>query len=124
MHTIRLRRPWLRTASEGEQAIKVDVPDRTPAESDNRSIVRYERSFHRPTGLEDHENVWLTIESYSGGSIRVLLNESTLSDSAMESPVELAVTSHLRPTNRLLIEIQPTSSEPARIDGDVALRIG
>ena len=94
MHVIRLRGPWQQESRPG-------------------GIVRYSRRFHKPTGLEGGERVWLVIDSAASGT---LLNNQPL---AAEHG-RCDVTELLAGSNFLVIE----ASELESTDGLARLEIG
>jgi hypothetical protein len=85
MHTIRLRGPWEHQTLEG-------------------GLVRYTRRFHRPTGLEGGERVWLIVD---GRAADVSLNGQPLAGARCD------VTPLLAPSNHLAIIITPVASTDA-----------
>ena len=129
MHTIRLRRPWLRTIDDLNQPDRVDVPDVGRVPLREGSILIYRRTFNRPTGLEIGDKVWLSIESYSAGSIRVLLNEQSVFQADTAQPVRVDLASRLEPSNQLEIQLAGSSvmteavMTEAGLDGEVSLQI-
>src|SRR5689334_22515172 len=87
-HLIRLRGPWeyeplerYSAASTGDLPPpgRVDFPAAWAAAlgSDFFGRVRFRRRFNRPTGLEQHERVWLVAEGVAG-LIAVTLNDQPL----------------------------------------------
>ena len=129
VHKIRLRRPWLRTVDEPKQSgDRVDVPDPGHLELREGSRLIYRRAFNRPTGLEIGDKVWLSIDSYSGRSIRVLLNDQSVFQSDTREPIRIDLTTDLEAANRLEIRLagsmeEDTQTISAGLDGEVSLQI-
>src|SRR4051794_40863660 len=121
MHTIRLRGPWLVEPSVrfalplSSREIHPLVPPPTQqkmpgdwSESVNADffgIVRYVRSFGRPTGLEPHDSVWLVVEPpRSSGSVQ--LNGQFLGTVRIgEPPGRFEIISLLEERNQLVIHV-------------------
>jgi hypothetical protein len=106
----------------------VDVPDLSQLELREGSKLTYRRAFNRPTGLEIGDKVWLSIDSYSGGSIVVLLNDQSVFQSDTHEPIRIDLTTGLEAANRLEIQLAGSVAEDAqvisaRLDGDVSLQI-
>ena len=134
MHTIRLRRPWNRRVGHEDRSVRVDVPDLEPVpdfqleregsgQETLSSPVLYERSFNCPTGLDQSSRVRLRIQSMRGKQVQIGLNGQSLVESEISSltfPMELTITDHLQPSNRLELQL---SGKGARLDGEVVLRI-
>lgn len=97
------------------------------------SILIYRRAFNRPTGLEIGDKVWLSIESYSAGSICVLLNKQSVFQADTAQPVRVDLASRLEPSNQLEIQLagsvmtEAVMTEAvmteAGLDGEVSLQI-
>ena len=125
MHTIRLRRPWLRAAGQGSAAETVDVPDATPVASPAGEVI-YERNFNCPTGLEAADRVWLAVDQLRGSAVVIVLNGTVLADAAIDSldfPWRADVTEQLASSNKVAIRLKPEANSIASIDGEVSLRI-
>lgn len=123
MHTIRLKRPWLRERQvDGQEssAQRVDAPDDSPL-LDGVGVTTYRRKFNRPTGLDQGDEVFLSIESWTGGSMEVRLNGEELP--AVGSAINVGVMSLLQPHNELVVRITDAGETQGRITGEVALRI-
>ena len=142
-HTIRLRGPWkLEPLSETNATEQLPVAVRQkklPADwssvlgADYRGAVRYTRSFHKPAGLEELEQVWIAVEPpRSQGEIA--LNGQQLGTVALgESTFRQEITPLLVDFNELAIVV--THPEVAESDlsddtgcggliGEVRLEIG
>lgn len=145
MHSIRLRRPWLRSRKGQTQPDRVDVPDQDPVLLAAGDTLTYQRSFNRPTGLDAASTVSLVIEGYLGDSMDISLNDETFtrvagsgqsaspgqSASRGEStgtseptgPLKIDIGADLQATNRLALRIKADSSGNARLVGGVSLQI-
>src|SRR3990172_10837531 len=95
MHTIRLRGPWQLEAVQrfvrradgefdrGTGALPAQTKATMPADwcesmgPDFLGVVRYRRTFQKPTGLDSGEQVWLLVEPPRSCG-RVCLNAETL----------------------------------------------
>lgn len=131
-HQIQLRGPWefewLTPPPDGQAAAgRFTLPlDWQARWGEVSGILACHRWFHRPTNLDENEEVWVVTEGLGGGR-RVLLNGETLADVADDqSSVRLNVTAGLRIRNRLTLELAVDASTPAPagIAGPVWLEIG
>lgn len=131
-HQIQLRGPWefewLTPPPDGQLAAgRFTLPlDWQARWGEVSGIVACHRWFHRPTNLDENEEVWVVAEGLSGGR-RVLLNGETLADMANDqSSIWLDVTAGLHVRNRLTLELAVDTSmpAPAGIAGPVRLEIG
>lgn len=133
MHTIRLRRPWLRTLDDQGTPDRVDVPDNRSginpgagpgaghgAGHDDASNLTYRRVFNRPTGLQSGDKLWLAIESFRARQIGVLLNDKSIFLSDVADPIRIEITSHLKHSNQLVIQLLGSD---ACLSGAVTLQI-
>ncbi len=86
MHSIRLRGPWRYEVAErltGDDSRPRSGKQKMPADwaeilgSDFRGTVRYRRTFHQPTGLDEGQQVWLVIEGVTSIAT-VTLNNACL----------------------------------------------
>ncbi len=89
--------------------------------------AEFRRGFHRPTNLDPHERVVIIFTEVRGTG-HVQLNESPLGPFvASGAPVELEITTLLKPFNLLIVEISfdPTISLglPGGIFGVAAIEI-
>ena len=123
VHTIRLRRPWLRSVGDQEPPTKVDVPDADLSAERCDSFVTYRRAFNRPSGLEPNDRVWLSIAKYTDCSIRVLLNDVSIFQGDTPQPLRIDITPHLGNTNQLVIQRTAEHQLNAVLDGEVTLQI-
>ncbi|QDV88085.1 hypothetical protein [Planctomycetes bacterium TBK1r] len=123
MHTIRLRRPWLRSADPLSPPDKVDVPDTTPLAVTGGDRVTYRRVFNRPTGLTPTDVVWLSIPQYAADSIEVRINDTLIVRSTTGDPIRVDITAQLQTSNQLAVTLKPSGSSPAALDGQVTLQI-
>jgi hypothetical protein len=126
-HVIRLRGPW---EFEIESRSRENAPRRgtlhLPGDlarslgDDFTAVVRLSRRFHRPTGLESGERVWLTTDKLDHQAA-FTLNGQPL---ALNGALRAEVTSYLQASNVLTIEIAKPSVTVADILGFIALEIG
>ena len=123
MHTIRLRRPWLRSVDPQSPPDKVDVPDTAPPAVTGGDRVTYRRVFNRPTGLTPTDLVWLSIPRYAADSIEVRINDTPIGRSTAGEPIRVDITADLQASNQLAITLNPSESSPAALDGLVTLEI-
>ncbi len=89
-------------------------------------VAIFERTFHRPTGLEPGDVVWLVLEEVRGHG-QVLLREHRPGTLEESLPVyRFDITPWLQSSNRLRIELEFAGSrcvEPGGLSGSVALEI-
>src|SRR5687768_17037492 len=133
MHTIRLRGPWLvepveryvlragggyeRSTTNLQAAAKMTMPADWAAVlgASFFGLVRYQRTFQKPTGLESGERVWLVVEApRSRGSVE--LNGMQLG----EAGGRFDITEYLEDHNRLEILVEHPAIDAggtARDDG-------
>ncbi len=128
-HVIRLRGPWqfeviesrseMPTATSGKQTMPGDWS--TTLGPDFRGTVAYRRVFHRPTGLEPEQGVWIVIEPLAG-TADVTLNQTSLG--TLESTGgRFAIESILADDNRLEIVVTHHDDGPGGLTGLVSLEI-
>ena len=137
MHTIRLRGPWqvepveryVLRADGGYERSTADLPAAAkmtmPADwaavlgASFLGLVRYQRIFQKPTGLESGERVWLVVEApQSRGTVE--LNHMRLGDAGGR----FDITEHLADHNRLTILVEhPAVDEGGVADDDNATRM-
>lgn len=111
-----------------QPAQRVDVPDTGPRDTGprdsndlgDRSIVAYKRIFNRPTGLQPNTKIWLSIDSYAGNSICVLLNDTKIHQTELADPVRIEITPYMKLSNQLVIQLHGAN---ACLDGAVTLEI-
>jgi hypothetical protein len=140
MHTIRLRGPWSvepleqfilrsdggyeRSSGGLQPAAKMTMPADWGAVlgATFLGLVRYQRNFQKPTGLESGERVWLVVEGpRSRGTVD--LNRKRLGDAGGRFDITELLEDH----NRLEIVVEhPVVDERgvARDDDDTALTGG
>ena len=138
-HVIRLRGPWdyeplARFMTRADSSVSVtndDLPPsgviELPGDWSNalgiefQGIVRFERRFHRPTGLEAASYVWLVIDDVDWQA-EVSLNDRVLGTAicsqssdphqAMKCPARFDITALLSPQNWLSIVVtSPTLND-------------
>lgn len=131
-HQIQLRGPWefewLTTPPDGQPAAgRFTLPqDWRACWGETPGCVACHRWFHRPTNLEDNEQVWVVAEGLQGCR-RFLLNGEHLADVDTEQPsIRIEVTTRLRARNQLSLQLvfDPCASGPTGIAGPVRLEIG
>lgn len=123
MHSIRLRRPWIRKSTPSSLAETVDVPDLTGGFPHG---VVYERRFNCPTGLSSDDHVELFVERASGAQVGIVLNGTEVFDgrpTQIVYPLRVDITSLLQPTNQLSVRLEGSAEANASLDGAVALEI-
>jgi len=143
MHSIRLRGPWryevLEHSGAAGEPTPGDLPSpgkqKMPADwaeklgADFYGTVRYTRTFHQPTGLEEGQGVWLVVE---GAHTRasVSLNDSTLSNACVfaagtAEPPRWPIEHLLLPTNKLIIDVEHSATDKGigGLTGQVRLEI-
>jgi hypothetical protein len=98
MHPIRLRGPW----------------DAQPL-ADSPGLVRLTRRFHRPTGLDGGERVWLAIDAPAAPS-RVVLNGVLAGQPSRSSPFRWDITDLLQPYNELQVDTAGPSPGDVRLE--------
>lgn len=143
MHSIRLRGPWryevLERRNLAGEPFAGDLPppgkQKMPANwadtlgGDFFGTVRYTRTFHQPTGLEQGQGVWLVVEGASSRA-SVTLNDTTLSAACVFAagdgePLRWPIEHLLLPTNQLIIDVEhlPTDTGIGGLTGEVRLEI-
>ncbi|MCA9137598.1 MAG: hypothetical protein KDB00_12590 [Planctomycetales bacterium] len=85
--------------------------------------VTYRRTFNRPTGLGTGDRVWLLIDQFSGDSIKVMINDIQIHAAEGTHLARVELTSHLEPTNRLVVGLSGSPASPAVLSGAVSLQI-
>jgi hypothetical protein len=114
MHSIRLRGPWRYEVLErhaGDNSLPKTGKQQLPADwaetlgSDFRGKVRYRRTFHQPTGLEEGQQVCLAIDlPLSAAEVR--LNGDRLpADDLAAGGWRCEVQDLLLPTSELIIDV-------------------
>lgn len=101
-HSFRLRHPW-----ECEQ---------------QESSTRWSRGFHKPTGLEPSDRLWLVVSGLPAGC-SVSLNDQPLPTPAANQPGQYEVTDLLGDSNRIEILVPDATPSPERFPYDVRLGI-
>ena len=140
MHTIRLRGPWLlepveryvpragggyeRSTANLPVAAKMTMPAdwRPVLGASFLGLVRYQRTFQKPTGLESGKRVWLVVEEPRARG-RVDLNRKHLG----EAGGRYDITEFLEEHNQLEIAVEHPAVDvggAARDDGDTSLSGG
>lgn len=89
------------------------VGEWSPLLGDFRGVVRYERTFHRPTGL-DGGPVTLVVEGVSWRAT-VQLNEEPLGELVGRQSLRIDVRERLQVRNRLQLEIEFPAGMPSEI---------
>jgi hypothetical protein len=78
--------------------------------NDFRGVVRYTRTFNRPTNLDPHEHVWLVIERpRSSGNVE--LNGEELGLAVHDYPWRYDITRLLGDFNKLTIVVRHPQSD-------------
>lgn len=141
-HRIRLRGPWqceilsrLVAAEDGSLAsVAVEEPlnGAVAVPGDLAEVAgpgfsgqaRLSRAFHRPTGLDPHERVWLMVDA-AGSEAIVALNGQTLGAAAAgESPAAFDITERLAPDDVVTLELTHRPQDaPGQVIGPVWLEI-
>ena len=122
-HIIRLRAPWqlqalVRYVPLGSGEFQERTADLPPAEKaevpgdwtellggDFLGRVRYTRAFNCPTNIAPNERVWLVCEGVDGGAEFSLNDMPIFTLAGADRPGSCDVTSHLRPHNRLTVDV-------------------
>ncbi len=100
-HSIRLREPW--TVLTNDSAHVLSQPP-------TRAV--YARKFNRPSGLSQHQVVFLVIESRAR-PVTSLLNDHTLAlVGVSEGSFQAQIDDQLKPFNQLKIEFEQESHFP------------
>ncbi len=94
-HSFRLRDPW-----------QCDCT----LEGPTGGAVRWSRVFHRPTGLEDDDALWLVCSGLPSG-VQVTLNAQRLTAPTHAGPYQFEVTSAMADTNRIELLV-PSAPSP------------
>jgi hypothetical protein len=131
MHTIRLRGPWSvepleryvlradggyeRSTAELPAAAKMTMPADWGAVlgASFLGLVRYQRNFQKPTGLESGERVWLVVEGpRSRGSVE--LNRRRLGEAGGRFDITELMEDH----NRLEVVVEHPALDSRGVGGD------
>jgi hypothetical protein len=111
-HPIRLHGPWDYEVLSGETAgarsgrVKLPCDWGATLGREFRGCARYRRSFHRPSGLEPHEHVWLVCEG-ADARAEVRLNGQSLGPIrgyALHSHFE--ITALIEERNEVLLDVE------------------
>lgn len=132
MHSIRLRGPWRYEVLErhsGEASLPRSGKQKMPADwsgvlgSDFRGTVRYCRTFHQPTGLEEGQQVWLVIDGATS-TAKVSLNDNPLAACGLAGN-RYEIRHLLLPTSELIIDVTHPleASGVGGLTGEVRLEI-
>ncbi len=105
---MRLRGPWeYETVSAAvPRRGRVKLPDAWPSLAEHRGVpLRLRRVFHRPSGLEPHERLWLAWEGLNAGD-RVCCNGKLLGNGdPLTAAKSFDITPLLAEQNELLIDL-------------------
>lgn len=119
-HVIRLRGPWQREvrvrfdrqgtplARVSSESRRVRLPDdwRDDLGPGFRGRVRYTRHFHRPSGLEPYERVWLICEGADRRTTWTLNGLPLHSLQGNSALLEVEITTRLERRNELCIDVE------------------
>ncbi len=137
MHSIRLRGPWRYEVLEhlaGEDSVPTTGKQKMPGDwseplgADFRGTVRYRRTFHMPTGLEEGQQVWLAIDCVDSNAT-VTLNSTSLGSLALNTETGESwrheIQDSLLPTSELIIDVTHPAQAPGPggLTGEVRLEI-
>ncbi len=92
-HSFRLRDPW-------------------QCERTAEGATRWSRVFHRPTGLEPDDALWLVCSGLPAGAL-VSINNQRLTPPDHSGTNQFDVTTLLANSNRVELEVPPASQVPA-----------
>ncbi len=133
-HVIRLRGPWEYEPLSPSAASSPSVqpsPGRVKLPTDwadlrSRNLsgrVRFRRRFHRPTGLSPHQQVVIVVEQVPPATAVALDDRPLGQTREAGTPTEFDITTRLRDSNVLTLEIElppPSATGPF---GEVRLEI-
>ena len=103
---IRLRGPW-------EVEPPTAAADAIPPES--RGVIRFNRRFGSPTGLQPNDEVDLVFEGISSTAL-VWLNDALLGELAPPEPARFGILPQLKARNVLLVEVRsPEAIDSKRV---------
>lgn len=141
MHTIRLRGPWqvepvarfVLQADGSYLLVEANLPANArvtmPADwsascgAEFLGRVRYRRVFHKPTGLDSGERVYLVVEPPCSEAL-VKLNGSLLGSVCSGEPAgRLEITASLEEDNQLEILVDHPSIDMKKIAGDSPIQL-
>lgn len=136
-HRMHLKGPWqyapLRQDAMSSAATDALSPGRVimpctwqRAFGDFRGVVRFLRSFHRPTNLDPDERVFLVCCAVGGEGELQLDDRPVGRLASRETPQEFDITDRLRPDMRLSIDLEfvsPGDTFPGGLWGPVLLEI-
>lgn len=103
-HSFRLRHPW--ECETGETA----------------DVTRWSRGFHKPTGLEPSDRLWLVVSGLPAGC-SVSVNDLALPAPGADKPGQYEVTELLGDSNRIEILVPDATPSPEHFPYDVRLGI-
>jgi hypothetical protein len=119
MHIIRLRSPW-KSACEADVCFqRCDVPDL----NEHLGRVVYQRSFNRPTGLANHQRVWLMVHRWDGRLESLRVNGRAFSVRAGEESCRVDITDQLQLHNQIELTLTANAEVSPRLIGPVELGI-
>ena len=106
-HRIALRGPWefewltppVGTVATGRGALPADWLELW---GPHIGRVAWHRWFHRPTGLEADERVWVVVEGPEGG-IEIRLNDMPIEEFGRGGRLQVDLTTQLQARNRLSV---------------------
>lgn len=104
VHAFRLREPWERTLAD--------------------HAVQWSRGFHRPTGLDPDDALWLVVAGMPADA-EVALNGQVLEPAAADRPGQFDVTGLVADSSRVVISVprQAVDPPPEAFPYDVRLGI-
>jgi hypothetical protein len=124
-HRIRLHGPWEYEITGGERG-RFRFADGWSRVVDKGFVgtVRLSRRFNRPTGLGDHNRVWLVVEAVPSGA-KMSLNDDTLGTGGSDArAAEFDITRRLDDRNLLTIDFAVVDSpDPSLTDVHLEIRV-
>jgi hypothetical protein len=130
LHTIRLRRPWEKTAVGADVPQRVDVPEPIPPEPNAAALDRhdagessyhYRRRFNRPTSLDSASSVRLVVTGWSGKLDWLRFNQQPLPVAG--DAIDIEIIDRLQRQNTIELQLTGTAGAPAALSGEVQLHI-
>ncbi len=136
VHTIRLRGPWqyaVVSPDHGDQpeeartwqTVRLPATWADLSEFDSSARIRLRRRFHKPTGVEPHEMVFLVV-TINGQHVDLCLNNTPLVPTGSGHAEEFRITEHLAETNELSVAFDrpATPDEQPILAAQLEIRFG
>lgn len=128
-HAIRLRGPWqcqrIHDGGAASEPATVSLPCawHSLQIAGERSRVRLQRAFNKPSNLDPHERLWLVCEPTGARGV-IQCNGHTLGSVPEDQPGQWEITPYLTGRNEVVLQlVVPPSVDSQPMLGDVRLEI-